>query len=290
MTADLLQAVPQVLLHPWGQAPLSRAEADTLHAALTPRHRSDLEQDGHSGRVLDAMLQRGLLAPAPAKSGTWHRYGWGRPQALVRAAAHARAAMAPDTPASPSTAAGVVDSRAVFDRVLARRSVRQFARQPMPAPVLHDVLDAAGRVLPAWPHLRLLVAVQDVTDLARGVHRYTPGATGPLDLARKGLDDRQLRDCAHQYWVLGTGATVFVTVNWTLLEQSHGRGPDAYTQLLLECGRVAHTLVLAAARLGAGTWMTPAIDEKTAAAVLGLDPAVEEALYLVKVGMPREDS
>ncbi|GGZ70117.1 hypothetical protein [Streptomyces bluensis] len=116
------------------------------------------------------------------------------------------------------------------------------------------------------------------------MHAYHAGA---LDLRTAGLHDTRLRDCAHQYWVLGTGAVLFFTVDWHAFEHAHGQGPDACTAVLTECGRMAHTAVLAAGRTGAGTWMTPAIDEQVAAELCGLDTELEEALYMLKIGMPR---
>lgn len=280
-----VQTVPQVLLDPFTSGPgWTRAEVDCLAAALTPSTRTELEERGFSEDVVEGMLTRGLLAPVPAEADLWHRHGWGRPQALLRAADAHRADRAADLPARTAPLSGVLDSRAAFDRALSRRSLRQFDRRPLPAPVLHEVLAATVPLLGAWPHLRLYVAVQDVEGIERGVYAHHDEALHPRTV---GLDDTRLRDCAHQYWVLGTGAVLFVAVDWPALEQAHGRGPDAYTAVLTECGRVAHTAVLAAGRAGAGTWMTPALDEQVAADLCGLDTAQEEALYMLKVAMPR---
>ncbi len=233
------------------------------------------------------MLERGLLATAPAKPGLWHRRGWGRPEAFVRAAAAGRASRAGELPARPGPVAGVVSDRVAADHALARRSVRRFTPEPLPSPVQREVLAAASAVaLRAWPHLRLYVAVQDVAGIERGVHAYDP-RYDLLTLRRPGLDETRLKDCAHQYWVLGSGAALFFSVNWQALEQAHGPGPDAYATVLSECGRAAHTAVLAAGRMRAGTWMPPAIDEHLAAELCGLDDS-EETLHMLKVGMPRD--
>ncbi|GAA2267913.1 hypothetical protein GCM10010232_70420 [Streptomyces amakusaensis] len=290
---ETVQSVPQVLLDPFAAGPvLTPLEAAALAAALTPCTRTALKEAGFGDTLVDSMVERGLLAGAPAEAGLWHRHGWGRPRALLHAAATHRARRAAETPTDHATTttpvlgpvSGVLDGRAAFDRALARRSVRRFDRRPMPAPVLYTVLAATVPLLEAWPHLRLYAAVQDVEGIERGVHTHRAGA---LDLRSAGLDDARLRACAHQYWVLGTGAVLFLTVSWPALEAAYGRGPDAYTRVLGECGRVAHTAVLAAARAGAGTWMTPALDEETAAGLCGLDTRVEEALYMLKTGMPR---
>jgi hypothetical protein len=284
-TAAAVQSVPQVLLNPFTGGPvLTGAQAACLAAALTSSTRAELLERGFAPELIDTMLAQGLLAPAPAQAGLWHRHGWGRPELLVRAADASRTARAGDLPAAAAPVAGVLDSRAAFEQTLKRRSLRQFDRRPLPAPVLHTVLAATEPLLDAWPHLRLYAAVQHVDGLQRGVHAYQDGT---LTIRKTGLDDTRLRDCAHQYWVLGTGCVLFFMVDWRALELAHGSGPDAYTTVLTECGRVAHTGVLAASRTGAGTWMTPAIDEQVAAEVCGLDGESEEALYMLKIGMPR---
>ncbi|MGW5679631.1 nitroreductase family protein [Streptomyces sp. NPDC003860] len=285
MTDTALQSVPQVLLEPFTGGPvLTGAEAACVAAALTPATRGELLERGFAPELIDSLLVGGLLAPAPAKAGLWHRHGWGRPELLVRAADASRTARSGELPAATAPVAGVLDSREAFEQVLKRRSTRQFDRRPLPAPVLHTVLAAADPLLSAWPHLRLYAAVQYVDGVERGVHAYQGGA---LTLKEVGLDDTRLRDCAHQYWVLGTGCVLFFVVDWHALEQAHGAGPDAYTTVLTECGRLAHTAVLAANGVGAGTWMTPAIDEQVAAELCGLDSGSEEALYMLKIGMPR---
>lgn len=64
------------------------------------------------------------------------------------------------------------------------------------------------------------------------------------------------------------------------------RSPST-TTVLSECGRAAHVAVLAAARIGTGAWLTPAMDEQVAAELCGLEPEAEETLYMLKVGMPK---
>ncbi|GGZ70126.1 hypothetical protein [Streptomyces bluensis] len=102
MTDTTLQSVPQVLLDPFTGGPvLTRTEAACLAAALTPSTRPELEEAGFTEDLVDGMLKRGLLAPAPADAALWHRHGRGRPQALLHAADAHRATRVAELPARP---------------------------------------------------------------------------------------------------------------------------------------------------------------------------------------------
>ncbi len=289
MTETKVQAVPQVLSSPWrpGVA-LTAEEAGCTAAALQPVTREELAGYGFGDALVDGLLARGILAEGWGEAGLWHGYGWGRPQEFVEAAAEHRARTAGQRPLRSGLVTGVLDGPEAVGRTLARRSVRRFSREPLPRRVLEAVLAPAGVLLRQLPHLRLYVAVQEVEATERGVYAYR--SDGSLMLLRNRLEDRTMMAVSHQYWALGTGAVMFIGVCWQDLAEVHGGGPDAYLTLLTECGRVGHAAVLAAAVHGAGTWMTPALDEQKAAEMCGLidaDGTGGDLLYMVKIGMPR---
>ncbi|RLU81107.1 hypothetical protein CTZ27_33235 [Streptomyces griseocarneus] len=289
MTTAKVHAVPHILTSPWrpGDA-LTVEEAGCLAAALSPVSLRELSCCGFSDELIAGLLHRGLLAGGEPAPGLWFRHGWGRPQEFLKAAVADRARTAHSRPPQPGPVSGVLDSREVVHQVLARRSVRKFSREPLARSVLEDTLTAAGALLHAMPYLRLYVVAQDVEATPRGAYAYR--SDGTLILLRDGVEDRTMRDVAHQYWVLGTGAVIFIGVCWKDLEEVHGSGPAAFLTLLTECGKLAHTMVLTATAQSAGTWMTPAIDEQRAAEACGLadtDGRDGELLYMVKIGMPR---
>lgn len=286
-----VQAVPQVLFGPWTEGPaFSPGEAACVAAALEPVAREDLAE-GFGGDLVASLLARGLLAPAPAHSVLWHRYGWGRPAAFLAAADTHRARTATVVAPVAGPVAGVLGDRTDVAKALARRSVRKFARGALPREDLEAVLAPVGRLVASWPHMRLYVAAQRVEGTAEGVHAYRPG-DGALMLLRPGVEDRSMMAATHQFWSLGTGAVLFIGVCWRDLERAHGGGPDAYLHVLTECGRLGHVAVLAATVRGLGAWMTPAMDEEAVAGLCGLgdvEGAGGDVLYMIKVGLPRED-
>ncbi|CAM5592876.1 hypothetical protein SABIM44S_00013 [Streptomyces abikoensis] len=283
--------MPQVLIDPWNEGPaFSTEEAGCVAAALEPVARNDLAA-GFGETVVAGLLARGVLAPAPAHGGMWHRYGWGRPQAFLAAADAHRARTAPAVPPVAGPVAGVLSEREDVAKALQRRSVRKFARKALPREDLEAVLAAVGRLMASWPHMRLYVAAQQVDHVPEGVHAYRPG-DGSLMLLRPGVDGHGMLAATHQFWSLGSGAVLLIGVCWRDLERAHGGGPDAYLHALTECGRLGHVAVLAATVRGLGAWMTPAIDEEAIAELCGLgdlEGKGGDVLYMIKIGQPRED-
>lgn len=263
---------------------MTPAEAECLVSALQPALWDELA--GRFGEQLVSRLWlRELLAEAPAAPRLWARYGWARAQKFVEAASQSRVVRGARQRAVAGPVSGVLAEPGAVGASLERRSVRRFAQAPMPRSVLDEVLAAARPLLLGWPHLRLYVAVQRVQGAARGVYEFEGT---DLMARRAGVSSEELVAATHQPWAAGAGVVVFVVVSWAELERARGAEPDAYVSALLDCGRLGEVLVAAAVQAGAGGCTASSLDEGVAAGVCGLEAGVEEALYVVRVGMPEE--
>ncbi|MFE7963432.1 nitroreductase family protein [Streptomyces cellulosae] len=279
-----VQTAPGALLHPWeerGRA-LSLDEARCLMDALEPVDWRKLAAE-YDRELLAGLMERGALVRAPARPRLWTRYGWARAEAFVAALVRARARHAFLGTPKLAPVAGVLEEPGAVAQSLRRRSVRSFAPLPLPHKVLESVLAAAEPMLKWWPHLRVYVAAQHVVGVRRGVYAY---AGGELLLRRAGLNGRELVAATNQHWVSGTGVSVFVAVVWKELERMHGRGPDAYMSALVDCGRLGEVLMLAAGRAGAGCCAASSLDGEASAQLCGLPEGEQEALYMLRVGVP----
>jgi hypothetical protein len=134
---------------------------------------------------------------------------------------------------------------------------------------------------PSWLHV--LLAVQDVDGVDRGVYRHEP-SDHRLHLLRAGFDDEELLAAVnHQPWVGGSGACAFLVVQWERAYAGQRRS-RAYVDVLIEIGEVAQTLLHAVYHDGAGAWGTPALHETASRRLMGVDRPGIDALYAVKFG------
>ncbi len=172
-----------------------------------------------------------------------------------------------------------------------RRSVREFAEQPLALADLGQLLwaaqgqrDGGGRTAPSagglFP-LELYVAH------AEGVYHYRPDGhevalTSDRDvrtpLAEAGLDQRALHN-----------APVVVVIAGVEARMAEKYGDRAEQYVLIEAGHAAQNLLLQAAVLGLGAVPTGAFDDSGVHRLLGL-PGETEPLYLIPVGHLEEEA
>jgi SagB-type dehydrogenase family enzyme len=212
--------------------------------------------------------------------------------------------LGPTLGAATPQAAGVVrlpspdDSGAmpVAEALTQRRSVREFARQPLAlrelatllwaaqgrrGPQGHRTAPSAGALYP----MRIYVAAGAVSGLAPGVYAYEPGTEARLVLVRTG--DRRAalsRSALGQPSVAGAPAVIVLAADVRVTATKYGGRARRY--VLIESGAVAENVYLQATALGLGTVLVGAFADEAVAEVLAL-PSHVEPLGLMPVGRPR---
>ncbi|MFJ3927531.1 nitroreductase family protein [Streptomyces sp. NPDC090022] len=189
-----------------------------------------------------------------------------------------------------------------LDSMLARRSVRKFADAPVSAQTLGALLHhATANVRMAedskaagdpyyllnsfYTWLHVYVVVQGVEGVPRGVYQYDFARNSLLATGLEPADERIASVIQGQNWIGGGGVSLFVTVQWDRYQWLY-RHSRAYMNLLIQIGEFAQELLQAGYQLGLGGWLTPAIAESRAAALLGLDriDSDADAMYYLKLG------
>ncbi|APR78776.1 TOMM biosynthesis dehydrogenase protein B [Minicystis rosea] len=192
-----------------------------------------------------------------------------------------------------------------FREVLARRrSVRRFARGPLPLAALGRLLYASHGVwgrrrtegLGLWERpapsagglhpIEIYVATQDVEGLADGVHHYDARAH-ELEEVRGGRVHEQLVELTLEQDML-RDANVVCVITAVRERTMFKYGQRGYRYLFLDAGHVGQNLYLVATALGLGPVGIGGFLDAEVNEMCRL-PAGEEAIYLVGVGRPAEE-
>jgi SagB-type dehydrogenase family enzyme len=176
----------------------------------------------------------------------------------------------------------------------ARRSVREYADQPLPLPALSQILWAAQgvtspqgyRTAPSagalYP-LEVLVAAGDVEGLGSGVYRYRPGSHSLVlitagdprpALAAAALDQAAVRDAP---------AVLIIAAIPARTTAKYGDRGMRYVDM--EAGHASQNVYLQAESLGLATVAIGAFMDEGIAAAAGLEPG-EVPRSLMPVGYP----
>jgi SagB-type dehydrogenase family enzyme len=189
-----------------------------------------------------------------------------------------------------------LDGEVAVERALAlRRSLREFAPEPLPLSAVSQLLwaaqgitDAAGlRTAPSagalYP-LEVYLVAGDVSGVRPGVYRYDP-RRHRLVLGSEG-DPRAgvARAALSQDWVAEAPAIVVLAAVYERTARKYGERAPRYVHM--EVGHAAQNVYLQAVALGLGTTMVGAFHDEQVARVLGL-PRHAKPLGLLPVGKPR---
>jgi SagB-type dehydrogenase family enzyme len=185
-----------------------------------------------------------------------------------------------------------------------RRSVRDFARKPLPLALLGRLLHAsygvkgerdigemtytrsapsAGGLYP----LEIYVATQMVEGLEDGIFHYDARAH-ELELLRPGLAHPALTHLALDQEMVD-GANVVVIITAIPARTMWKYGQRGYRYVWLDAGHLGENLYLVATALGLGPVGVGGFFDRDLATLIGL-PAGEEPFYLVCVGRPKEEA
>jgi len=176
-----------------------------------------------------------------------------------------------------------------------RRSVREFAQEPLPLAAVSQLLWAAqgitdppdGRTAPSagalYP-LEVYLVAGAVSGLRPGVYHYEP-RRHRLVLESAGDRRAGVADAAlGQDWVGEAPAIVVLAAVYQRTARKYGERAPRYVHI--EAGHAAQNVYLQAGALGLGTTMVGAFRDEKLTGVLGL-PAQVKPLGLLPVGRPR---
>jgi SagB-type dehydrogenase family enzyme len=225
-------------------------------------------------------------APAPARDESAATSRSATATATRSTAAPSAAAPSPAAIVLPPAPPAAADRLAV---IAARRSVRRFARTPLPLAALAGVLQAMhapGRARLS-PAVRIDVVVNAVAGLAPGAYHYAPQAH-VLRPRRTGVDLRAAaRAAALDQNVIGEAAAVFVLSIDRAAFAADASGPArGYRHAFVEAGRAGERLYLEAGARALAACAVGAFHDDEAAALIGADPAREWVVHFAALGWP----
>ncbi|MGX1166741.1 hypothetical protein AB7M16_003007 [Bradyrhizobium sp. USDA 372] len=190
-----------------------------------------------------------------------------------------------------------------LDALLRRRSIRNFSSEQVDLETFTKTLsDATHFVRVAdqskrggdpffllnsfYTWLELYVVVQGVEGLRCGAYQYDMNGNRLLAIDWDVTDENILPCIQHQDWIGGAGFCVFICVDWLryLWVYRHGR---AYVNLVIQLGEIGQEILQSAYRYGLVGWPTPAVHESNCAKLLQLDNRRRDAMYFIKLGLPR---
>lgn len=186
----------------------------------------------------------------------------------------------------------------LWQLVNARRSVRDFVEEPLPLPLLSQLLWAiqgltgqAGQTLlraaasagALYPN-ETYVFVNKVADCPAGIWHYQMRDHTLAQLAEGNFGPDLAHACLDQDYCAGA-PVVFV---WgAVVDRCAWKyGDRAYRYLYLDAGHLGGQLQLAACALGLGSVNIGAFFDDEVNALLGLDGQRETVVYLTAVGAP----
>lgn len=133
------------------------------------------------------------------------------------------------------------------------------------------------------------LAALQVGGLPAGLYHYN-SRSHSLECLRKGsMRDKAVQYCAGNPLVRDAGALFLMTAVFSRSMWKY-RFARAYRVVLLDAGHLCQTFCLTATWLGLAPFCTAALNDSLIETDLGLDGAIESALYVAAVGLPESFS
>ena len=183
-----------------------------------------------------------------------------------------------------------------LERVLfERRSVREFARAPLPLAEVSQLLWAAQGFVSRNGHrttpsavalypLEVYLVAGNIRDLDAGVYRYEPSVHRIVRVSA-GDCRRALAEAAlGQTWLDESAAILTIAAVERRTTRKYGQRGVRY--VYMEAGQAAQNVLLQAIALDLVAAPVGAFDDEAIRAVVGLR-AEEKPLYLIPIGRPR---
>jgi len=204
----------------------------------------------------------------------------------------------PEAPRVSLEPPAIQDGMPIWEAVGARRSIRDFSREPVVLAELSQVLWAsqgitllemdwgfraapsAGALYPVETYL----SAQDVSGLEKGIYHYSPREHA-IELLKEGSFGTRLAEAALDQDFLAAAGVVFC---WTAVfaRSAWKYAERAYRYVYLDAGHIAQNVALAAVALGLGSCQIAALYDDEVNSLLGVDGEEESVLYLTAVGRP----
>ena len=197
----------------------------------------------------------------------------------------------------PLPAPNLVGGISVEEAMAKRRSVREYASEPITQAELSQLLWAAQGVTDArsghraspsagalYP-LELYVVVREkgVVGLPAGVYHYSP-EDGRMTMVKDGDRSGELRAASLDQEMIGLAAVSIVTT--AVVQRTRSKyGERALQYVFQESGHAAENVFLQAVSLGLGAVMVGAFNEEEVRSVIGTGPE-ERPVYIQPVGVP----
>jgi putative peptide maturation dehydrogenase len=197
----------------------------------------------------------------------------------------------------------------LYDLLLRRRTIREFADTPMSTADLAAILRVTfgahgyaragellslGKTSPSGGALHpteVYPVVRDVEGIAPGLYHYDVEhhALEPIRLLG-GPDLRSLCEAfgAGQSFVADAHALFVLTTRFRRSFWKYRRHERAYAVLLMDAAHLSQTFQLVCCDLGLGAFVTAAINGANVEDALGLDPYEEGALAICGCGVPAD--
>jgi SagB-type dehydrogenase family enzyme len=222
------------------------------------------------------------FAPAPEQAPSLGMTGLVHQATSLRAAATVPPETLPAAAATVALPPAELAAGALLATIAARRSVRDFASDPIGAAELGSLLrNATAPPLALSRAVRASVVAVRVDGVPAGAYRYLPAAHR-LVRTRDGDLAKDARAAALAQDVIGDAAAVMVlTLDRAALADEGARG---YRHGFLEAGMVGERWLLDAAARGLGACPVGAFYDEEAAALVGVDPAREWVVHFAAVG------
>lgn len=184
-----------------------------------------------------------------------------------------------------------------------RRTWRTFARQPLPLPVLGNLLGWTTGVQ-QWATLRgqgelpmktspsggsrhpleLYVCARRVDGLAPGIYHYASDDHCLELVTRQKRPARVQRYLPTQFYYEGAAALLFFTAMFDRYQWKYETA-RAYRAVFIEAGHQCQTFCLMATDLGLAPFCSMALADREIEADLGIDGVSEAAVYMAGVGV-----
>ncbi len=259
----------------WLHEPGSAAAATAPAAAAPPRPAPAAAPAAATSLAMTEAVHRATSLRSPLRAAV-----------PASAASQATAAAQPPGTALPPAVLTAYDA---LPLIAARRSVRRYRSEPVPLQALADLLAAVQRhagVLSGAVGVHVVThAVQGLAEAAwryDGLHHMLQPSTAAAPLRRS-----RTRAAALDQDAAGDAAAVFVL---TIARAAFARDPDGaargYRHAFLEAGLMGERLYLQAQALGLGVCAVGAFYDDEAAALVGIDPALEWPVHFVTLGWP----
>jgi SagB-type dehydrogenase family enzyme len=303
---------------------------------LEPRSLAEAEADGFTAQVVEQAAEIGLLIKPEASPQLWEAHNWSRAaftefsqtdleylepvkttrtddelktfrrqtlRGMQEGGGYPAPLLAEGTRTVPLPAFNAeAEPGPSLNSRLKRRCLRSFSAEPVPAPVLANILYRVTQQLRAgeshratgdpfaildslYSWINLYLGVQAVEGLAPGFYQYDVAAHS-LRLVRDECTPEDIRACnSEQPWIRGGGFCVFLVAQWERYQWPY-RHSRAYLHLLIQAGEFGQLILDELSRYGLGAWMTPAVHESRCADRLRLDTEKQDVVYFMKAGYP----